>query len=351
MAKTAKPRVTLRDIADASGCSIDTVSKVLSGQRKETWPSMVRRANEIRRIAEDLGYQPNAAARATRSGRFRSIGLVLSTDRGRSRLPDALLDGLLDALGEAGMSMTVAKWSDEELSNGRQTPKLLNEWMVDGLLVNYTHQVSEPMVRSVREQARPAVWLNIDFERDCVRPDDFGGGRAATEHLLRLGHRRIAYADFGRGTHDIDEAHYSVRHREQGYRAAMRDAGLEPWVERPKFGLSGSERPAAYTELFRRPDRPTALIGYAPTTNLALRAWNCGLRIPDDLSMLGFGDALVDPLGRPLSQMRFDQSELGHRAVAMMLRMLGGEGESQPAELLAYQRVGEGSTAPPPGRH
>ena len=348
MPPTAKSRVTLRDIAEASGYSIDTVSKVLSGRRKETWPSMVRRADEIRRVARQLGYQPNAAARATRSGRFGSVGLVLSTDRGRSNLPAPLLDALLDALSDAGMSLTVAKWSDAELDSGQHTPRLLNEWMVDGLVVNYTHQISKPLMQSVREQGRPAVWLNIDFEHDCVRPDDFGGGRRATEHLLELGHRRIIYADFSWGTKDIDEAHFSVRDRQQGYEAAMRDAGLEPRVERPRFGLSGTERPAAYTEIFRRADRPTAMLGYAPTTNLALRAWDSGLRVPHDVSVLGFGDTTVDPLGRPLRQMRIDRGELGRRAVAMMLRKLGGETQPQPIEVVPYELAGLGSTAPPP---
>src|SRR3954469_6406342 len=228
--------VTIKEIARRTGLSIPTVGNVL-GRAASRYSAETRQ--RVLKAASDLGYKPNASARAMRQGRFGCAALVLSRSKQQthSHIPAGLLDGLDDALAQHGMHLTVSRLTDEELASDNFLPKVLRESMADGMIVNYTHEIPQGMLDLIHAHHAPAVWLNAKLSEDCIYPDDFAAARSATQHLLRLGHRRISLLHFissGVFPTSFEQArprfHYSVADRADGYASVMRQAGLTPRI-------------------------------------------------------------------------------------------------------------------------
>ena len=347
----------LRRIAAEVGVSPNTVLRVLRGQNKEVWPSAVRRAEEIRGLAQRLGYMPNGSARAMRRGRFDAVALVLSTDRGRSYLPDDLFNAIHDALAARGMRLIVTKLPDETLTSRDLVPAILREWSCDGLLINYTDHIPRAMIDLVGRYKLPAIWINSRQPADCVYYDDFGGAMAATEHLLRLGHRNVTYLDFV-GSDDPRGAHYSRIDRYEGYAQAMRLAGLTPTPAGTFAGVPVAERLEVTRALLASPSRPTALLSYDPGDRTLYAAALAGLRVPQDLSLLSFaprppasagrGETFI---GRGLTTMRVPAEQAGAQAVQMLLNKIADPEEKQAARVVPLElEPGDTCGPPPPAR-
>lgn len=329
------------EIVRRSGLSRPTVLHVL-GTRGHLYSEKTR--TRILQIAEELGHRPNAAARAISTGRFRAIGLLASTNIQLAVVPFDVLWGMQQALSERDLHLVMGQVPDTKLVNHSELPRVLREWSVDGLIISYTDQYPPQMLELIRRYEIPSVWLNAKLDADCVYPDDFGAGRIATECLLAKGHRRIAYCT------RWSFSHYSVADRFAGYCAAMRAAGLEP-IDR-RMPASTSEDPvlrrAHLQAVLTGPDRPTAVVTYGlnDAESLVATAWRLGMRIPDDLSLVGIGQersmAAMD-----VTMVRIDAAELGRQAVAAALKKI-----EQPAVLLepvaAPPALVEGETTAPP---
>jgi LacI family transcriptional regulator len=338
--------VTLDSVAAAAGVSRDTVSRVLNGKTKEVWPSMIRRAARIRRIATEMGYRPHAAARAMSEGRFGTVALLLSTEAGRSTLPTALLDGIHDALSQRGMNLMIAKLPDEKLTSEGFVPKVLREWMADGLLINYNRTIPSRMIDLIEGHHVPAVWINCKRDADCVYPDDFGGGRTATEHLLKLGHREIAYMEFSAGEPEL--RHYSEADRRAGYEQAMRKAGLPPRLFAPDPPDAGAPELDLALRWLSQPQRPTAVVAYSHGPAVQHAAALTGLRVPADLSVVSFGEKSTRPLGRPETVALIPTGTVGAQAVEMLLAKL--EAPDEPLRpIIVAESLAEGATTAAPG--
>jgi LacI family transcriptional regulator len=336
---------TLEEVAAAAGVSRNTVSRVLNGKTKAVWPSIAERAERIRRAAAKLGYRPHGAARAMSRGRFGCAALLLSTEPGRSTLPKALLDGVHDALVRHDMHLTVARLPDEKLTSEGFVPKVLREWTADGLLINYNRDIPQKMVGLIERHSLPAIWLNCKRKSDCVHPDDLGAGRMATEHLIALGHRMIAYVHYSPA--DEEPRHYSEVDRQAGYEKAMRSAGLAPRVLRPapregELDLLGFTRPWLSGR-----DRPTAVVAYGHPSLVQYAAATMGLRVPDDLSVVCFAERRPDALGSRVTTAIVPAFEMGSEGVEMLIQKL-----KRPKKALAPRvvpaRIGEGATTAPP---
>jgi LacI family transcriptional regulator len=315
----------LSQIAEAAGVSTNTVLRVLRGQNKEVWPSAMRRAEQIRQLALDLGYLPNSSARAMRRGRFDCVSLLLSTDIGRSYLPADLLTEIQIALDVSGIRLNVMRLPDEALTNETSVNAMLRDWSSDGLLINYSDHVPTEMIHLLQRFRIPSVWINRKQPSDCVYYDDFGGAAEATRHLQRLGHRRIAYLDFI--THEPESiTHYSRIDRYAGFCAAMREAGLDPdRFHRERFvGLPADARLEATRQLMTFADAPTAIIAYDAGERVLYAAALAGLRVPEDVSLLTFvprsseisrGEQYI---GRALAVMRIPTEHAGREAVRLL---------------------------------
>ena len=340
--------VTVREVAKAAGVSLRTVCRVLNGT---VAPVRAETRDRVMAAARQLGYRPNAAAKAVRRGRSGGIALLLSSDLQRSYLPEALLDGIQEQLRAHDLHMTVAAVPDPQLTDETVIPKFLRQWMADGLLVNYTVRVPPDLRAIIEDMHIPAVWLNVRRPADCVYIDEHAAARQVTEHLLGIGHRRIAYVDYHSDVSAPDDWHYSTTDRCRGYEQAMIKAGATPRVMREDGILPVRRKIEAAVALLKAPGRPTAVVAYSPgqTTlpvHLAAVA-HCGLRVPEDLSLVTFSPFAADEVGVAMTKMLLPEREMGREAVEMLLRKIRQPGP-QPSRCLAATLV-EGESAAPPG--
>ena len=310
-------KVSSKDVAQKAGVSQTTVSYVLNGREDVAIPAATRQ--RVLNAAHDLGYRANSSARSMRSGRFGSVALLLSENPSMSILPPDRQEGILDALEAAGMHLILSRFADATLTDKEQMPRILNELRADGLLINYNTNLPEHLAERIAQNNIPAVWMNSRQEFDCVYPDDFGAAHRATQHLLSLGHRKIAFA-----TH-TGTTHYSYADRIGGYAQAMHDAGLAPQIIEMWHELCGiPERDTVISWL--NGDAPTAFLTYTMDTAAALfaAALALGLRVPTDLSLLTFHANPVSLLGPAIATMLLPERDIGRKAVETLLAKING---------------------------
>jgi LacI family transcriptional regulator len=313
--------VTIRHVAEKSGLSLMTVSSILNNKAQLFRPET---RNRVLRAAEELGYRPNAMARATRSGRFGCVALLQSSLPHRSVLPAGLLGGIQHAVAEHNLQLILADLPDSKLTDEAYVPSILRQLTVDGLLVNYNAGIPQRLVELVQQFKLPAVWVNSKHSIDCIHPNDVQAGEMVTRRLLELGHRRIAYVDYAFG-HEDSVVHYSTTDRYDGYASVMREAGLAPQLYRPRHKLPDHERLQASHRLLSGADRPTALIAYnVNTAGPLLYAAACaGLRVPEMLSVATFFDERSSGMGIEYGGARLAEYDMGQQAVTMLLKKIG----------------------------
>lgn len=333
--------VTIKQIAQQSGLSIQTVSQILNDKGESYRPDTRER---VRQIARELGYIPNSSARAMRRGHFGGIALLASVQGMRSILPDDLLNGIYDEGARHDFHLTFAKLPDEQLTSEGYVPKILREWMVDGLLINYNTEIPPRMIELIEQHRLPAIWINTKQPSDCVYPDDFNGGRQAAEHLLALGHRRIGFANFE------GESHYSALDRKGGYTQAMQAAGLQPVYIHQRVSATDRSSAIAMTAWLDTPERLTAVIAYTLHTSrpIAYAAALRGTEVPGGLSLISFDEYITHSLGRPMDTMLLPEYEIGQRAVQMLIRKMEDPSRKLPPCVVPFQPKTGWTTGPPP---
>ena len=330
-------KVTIKDIARETGLSMSTVNHVLKkreGFRAET-------KKRVLACALKLGYQPNFFAQGIRNGRFNSVALLLSEKSSRFYLPNDLLGSLHDALAEAHMTLMITRLPDKALTDQGVMPKVLQQRMVDGLLIDYIANCPPGMIELIRRYRLPAVWINTRQKANAIFPDDQAAGRQAAQYLLKLGHRRIAYAQ-------IVTWHYSQEDRRKGIAAALRRAGgaAQAW---PAPGPDVQDLPAFYGRQLGGCNRPTAVIAYelSQAITICLAAATLGLRIPRDLSIVTFNAAPDTNAG--ITTLLIPAAQMGRGAAEMILRRIEKPGvELKPVALPFGFAAGQTCGPPPP---
>ena len=343
-ANTARPGI--RDVAAAAGVSVTTVSHVLNEVEGTRVTESTRK--RVQEAARRLGYAPNQLARGLRTQRSQTIGLI--SDR-IATLPFAgnLIAGANDAArARASVLIVVTTGGDPELEE--REARVLMQRQVDGVLYAtwYHREVALPAVL----QSVPVVLVDASSDRDeisSVVPDEVAGGRAAAGELLRAGHRRVAFINDGQ---DVPAS----RGRRAGFLAATDDAGVPR--HRAVVVTARSNTPggfAAALPLLSSPDRPTGVFCYNDRVAMGLyqAATELGLRIPDDLSVVGFDnqEIIADALRPGLTTIQLPHYEMGTWAVDELYRMLRRPaGEPSPAvhARLAGPVIRRASVAPPP---
>jgi LacI family transcriptional regulator len=301
--------VTIRDIANKVGLSKPTVTRIL-GKDAHLFRPETRKL--VLDAARDLGYRPNAAARAIGTGSFGCVALVLGYDSGRSDLPVPLLIGIQDELAARGLHLAVSRLPDDKLTSEGFVPKVLRESMADGMIINYTHDIPPRMLEIIRGHTAPVVWVNSDLPHDCVRPDDFAGAKSITEHVLSKGHRRVAYTKFD------SSKHYSVVARLDGYRAAMKAAKLKEIVVNRQ--VDAAEQPELIRQMLSAKDRPTCIIARPEDVPaFAIVAASMGLEVPTDLSIASITGHYFTLMGKPVTSAIVPSYGEGVEAVRMLI--------------------------------
>lgn len=339
---------TTSDIARLAGVSQAVVSKILNGGRGNARASK-QTIQRVMEIAQQCGYRRNMAAASTRRGRFGSVAMVLSAlGEGRSELPMQMLTGLIDALEERNLHLSIAKLDDHALTSDAFMPKILREWSSDGLLINYNKTVPPTMVELVEKLRIPSVWLNCKRAVNAVYADDFHGGKLATQYLLGLRHRRIAYVTL---SHKLESLHYSEMDRAAGYRQAMAEAAL-PALYYDRYncpaGLVALPRVDRAQWILSQEPRPTAIVTYGPTssTPVLAAAERKGLRIPRDLSLVTFHD-MVAFSGMDTTTALTPNAQVGRDAVEMLMERLDAPDDPLPSIAAPYSMLVSQTTAPP----
>ncbi|WP_243076706.1 LacI family DNA-binding transcriptional regulator [Microbacterium sp. SS28] len=322
----------MADVAALAGVSGQTVSRVVNDSPRV---DPVTRAKVESAMAR-LGYRPHRAARALRTGRTQTIGLVASTlaTVGNSRM----LQAVADAAAARGYALVVVTLGDG--SHVRAAFERLRDQGVDGAIV--LNEATD-LVRDAAPAADLALVV-VDSPRDerfgVVVTDHAGGARAATEHLLGLGHATVHHVAGPVGS-------FAAAERERGWRDALAAAGAE--VPAPARGdwtaASGTFAGAALAAV----DEVTAV--FAANDQMALgvlRAFaESGRPAPDAVSVVGFDDvADAADYRPPLTTVRQDFDALGEQALARLVSAI--EDGGQPAyDVIPTRLVVRASTAPP----
>lgn len=317
MART-RSTATIHDVAAAAGVSVSTVSRVLNNKSDVAAETSER----IRRIIRELGYGSGLAAKSLRSRKTKTnvIGLLVS-DMGQSYTLQ-IIRGVSRTIYELGFDLLVyssgnkpgrsrADWEQQQVA-------LLNGSIIDGMIV------VTPSARTLRTR-EPLVAVDpqsegIDFP--AVIATNRVGAMAAMQHLLELGHRRIGYIG---GRSELQ----SAQRRLQGYHDSLRQVNMvvEPaLVQDGDFSFQSGYRCAQV--LFANPVRPTAI--FAANDEMAFgvmaAADDAGIRIPDELSLVGFDNvpesAATQP---PLTTVDQSLTIMGQLAAELLINLISGE--------------------------
>ena len=328
---------TIRDVAERAGVSKSLVSLVLRGS-EQVRPE---KRESVLRAVRELGYRPNAAARSLSEQRTRTVGVLLNDLRNPWFVD--LLDGLNSLLRDNGLHMLLA---DARL-NRRTGDDLAGPFLdlgVDGLVVVGT--LPDPAVLGTIAERMPVV---VAGAREPVLPgvdvcagDDERGARLVTEHLVGLGHRRIAHiAGYGA----VGEL------RRRSFEATMRAHGLADGarVEAGDMTEEGGYRAAV--RLLGRPDRPTALLAVNDIASVGAlsAAEELGLRVPRDVSVSGYDNTSIARLRHVwLTTVDTAPYEVGRRAARCLLDRFETPGGAGRVHLAAPTLKIRGTTAAPP---
>ncbi|MDR7544813.1 MAG: LacI family DNA-binding transcriptional regulator [Armatimonadota bacterium] len=323
--------VTIREVAQAAGVSVATVSRVVSGSAYGVRPDT--RGRVLAAVAR-LRYQPNLVARGLKKRVTGTVGLIVP-DISNPFFP-AIARGIEDVASRAGMGVLLCN-TYEDLAKERTYLALLDKRMVDGLIFA-TVGANTAHLRMLRRQGVPVVLVARAPDRvsiDAVLVDNRRGAREATEHLLRLGHRRIAFIG-GPPTLPV------ANERLAGYQDALASAGI---VADPAVICDGGFRAegggAAVRELLERRTRFTAIV--AANDLMAIGGMEelrrCGRRVPQDVAVVGFDDitfaSLVEPRLTTVAQPKY---RMGCLAMERLLELLGG-GDRRPRRLVLEPRL------------
>jgi len=331
-------KVTQRELAAHLGLSYATVSRVFNGDGRVTEPTRRRVMSE----AERLGFRGHALARALRLKKSFAVGMVATNS------PHSYWNDVLAAMEQRARTdgYHIIICHRDRRGGSAEQVKFLLDRQVDALVIA-PHPTAEqlPVLREVAEDGVPLLMLNNrlpDFPAHFLGTDSRSGMRRACEHLLRLGHQRIAFAPG-------PARDYTAESRLAGYRHALQGAGLagEELVLQ-SAGWEQAAGEAAGREVLSLSRLPTAIA--AANDDVAIGIYvvlrEAGLRVPEDVSLVGYsGDRAGGLLATPLTTVRQPVEALGRRAAELVMELIDGRHEHLVAEELQDELVIRASSA------
>jgi LacI family transcriptional regulator len=335
-------RVTLKDVARRAGVHPGTASRALNVETRTLVNGET--AQRVLAAAEELGYRPNPIARGLKTSRSYTVG-VLIPDLTNPLFPP-IVRGIQDRLEEAAYTSLIAN-TDNDPDRERADFEAMRARQVDGL-ITATARRDHGLPAGLEKVSLPVVLVNRRLEdgaRPSVVADDRKGVGLAVEHLISLGHRRIAHLA---GPQEFSTGY--LRH--QGFIEAMHAAGIEPEPELVIVGSAfvESEGERLCNELLDRELEVTAIV--AGNDLMALGCYDAfverGIDCPGKISVVGYNDMpFAGWFAPPLTTVRLPHYEIGVRAAELLLDQLR-DPEIEPAQvMLDPELVVRGSTAPP----
>jgi LacI family transcriptional regulator len=306
----------MRRIAEDLGVSVTTVSKVLN-QHADIGPAT--RARVLAKV-EELGYRPNAVARSLSLRRSHTLGVIVP-DLMHSFFVE-IVASIETVVSNRGYGLLLCS-SGEDARKERRELEMLRARQVDGIVVASADAGNADVLQQMTNFGSALVMIDRDDHPDVschrVLTDDVLVGRLATKHLIGLGRRAIA--------HLAGPPFIHARRREEGYREAMSAHGLD--VHEDHVVPAGFLEAGGYTAMKRVlsvvPRVDAVFAANDPTAIGAMKAiWDAGLRVPEDIAVVGAGDvAHGDLLRVPLTTVGWSKEELGKRAAELILDQIG----------------------------
>jgi LacI family transcriptional regulator len=322
-------RVRLEDVARAASVSPKTVSRVLNDEANVSDETRKR----VRAAMEAMDYRPHPSARSLAGSRSFLVAMLYdNNDNPASTYLAEIQDGVLEACDAYRYSMMVRPLRMRSDDFIRRLDTLISDHHPDGVVLTPPITDYAPLLKRLRERNVPYASVSPMQRRNAigVTMDEQRAARAIVEHLLALGHRRIAHVI---GIAD----HGASRWRLAGYREAMAAAGLP---EDPALVVQGAftfgSGVAAARELFALEQRPTAVFAANDdtATGVMWAAGEYGLKVPHDLSVCGFDDTpLARQLWPALTTIQQPSREMGKIAAQQLLNLLRGRGPGQLVEI------------------
>ncbi|MEX0774392.1 MAG: LacI family DNA-binding transcriptional regulator [Phycisphaeraceae bacterium] len=331
---------TLHEIAREAGVSVNTVSRVLNGKLKGSYPAVVRKAERVRRIAVKHGYRPNAAARAMVTRRTQQVGVVVPNTPGKRYTHPVAYEvilGINEGLQKAGYVMCLARIDDIRADLADQS-RVFGEHRIDGMIV--LSSMPTDVEQQIESLIPRVVWCDSNVWRGtgCIRRDERRAGQLAGQAAVAAGYSQFLMMTYSTPNRD----HYSTQERFEGVSDAVAAAGQKlQVVAEPGIGQTQDRRKIA-----DRLDPRTVIICNSIYQAHALRsiAEECG-RIPGR----DFGLACCDDMHQlnrmwpGLARVSFDRYGMGLHAATMMIDLLEHGAEQCPSTLIDCHLI-EGGT-------
>jgi len=330
-------RVTIREIADLAGVSIATVSRVVNG--REDVSDETREL--VQRVVRERGYSANRSARGLSAGRTGFIGVTVP--KVHPVYFSSILSGAAEALYEQDLRIVLCPTEHEHDREVSLLERLMHG-TTDGALLVLPEETNDELESLLSYGYRFVVVDPLKQLNDripAVSAANSSGANQAIKHLLGLGHRRIGAITGPIGWLATEE-------RRRGYHAALASAGImpDPALEvAADFQVEGGI--AAASRLLDAAERPTAIFAF--NDNLAIGAMQVararGLRIPEDLSIVGFDDIeWAQHVTPELTTVRQPLAEMGRMAVSLLTRLLDNQSFEALHVELATRFIVRGST-------
>ncbi len=329
-------QVTIRDVAEAAGFSVNTVSRALNDK-----PDVSRETKRtILETARKLGYRPNKLARGLRSNKTQTIGVIVADIA--NPYFGALVKGTEAEARKYGYSVILQN-TDEKYERELEAIQVMQEEQVEGIILSPT-QKEKGSVEYLNELGIPFVLAGRRFlepKTDYVVTDDVQGGFLATEHLIQLGHTRISIIN---GPLHIS----SARERLEGYRMALNKYKIKADSSLIMYGaVTMEDGYSVARSLLQQVPRVTAIFAFSDFVAFGvLRAIReAGLKVPEDVSVVGYDDNQFAACAEvPLTTVRISTMGLGISAVRALNEKLQNRHKTVqielPVELVVRQSSG-----------
>jgi LacI family transcriptional regulator len=331
--------VTMKDVAREVGLSVTTVSRALNDYDDVSDATKSR----IREAARRLDYHPNILARSLQNSRANAIGLMIP--RVLHRTYDAFwlefIGGVAETCAARGVDLLMAATDDQP---GQSFRRVARGRRVDGMILCDVRR-QDPRVAYLKMHGLPFVSFgrtieNMDYS--YIDVDGAAGAAIAVEHLIRLGHCRIAYLGLDP---DFGFSYFRLK----GYRQALTQAGIAVDPALVHEGLTELSAPAAVHSLLVLPSLPTAIFATADFLGMAVvkAAREAEITIPEDLSVCVFDDSpLVQHVDPPLTAVSQPNRRLGEESARLLLERIESPGAPLVQQLVIPALVIRHSTAP-----
>lgn len=320
MANTKPKRVTLADVARASGMSKASVSLILNN--KPGTRLSEKAAQHVRTVAAELGYKPNIAAQSLRLGKTRTIGFI-SDQVTVTRYASAMITGILKAAEEQAHTVLMAETFGKD-SHRRQAVENMNHRDVDGIILGFMDSRHRDLADLPTDL--PIVLVNgTDTQKHAsVMPNEYLSGAAAVERVKKSGANTVAVIGAHRAASADPASYPSITRRFDSLHRAIAEQELTLVSEWELNDWNPEDGYQATVQMLRTEQRPDAII--CANDRVAMGTYQalaeCGLVPGSDVSVISFDDEIIASYLRPqLTTMQLPYSQMGERAVRLLLDM------------------------------